>query len=317
VTPSVAIVVLNWNNAPDTTECIASINRVEYDNYTVLVVDNGSTDDSASFLRHTFPAIELLELGNNLGYAEGNNVGIRHVLRSGPDYVCVLNNDTEIAPDFLQRMVEVSERDAQIGMVGPKMYFFEPPNMVFSAGSTVDWRRGTLVHRGIWQHEKEAHIYTAEEDVDFIIGCGMLVRSKVIERVGLFDPRYYLNFEDVDWAIRIRKGGYKVRYTPRAHLWHKVSASLGRGSPQNTYYMTRNSLLFFKSHTRGHPKWRTLSRLAVRNLGHILAWSVKHENQEAKRKRLYAYMFGLLDATLDRYGEMSETVKRKVMTESP
>ncbi len=309
--PRVIVVILNWNNAPDTIACLDSLRRVEYRNTEIIVVDNGSTDESLPQLREAYPRIELLETGENLGYAEGNNVGIRHALAARPDYVCVLNNDTEVAPDFITRLVEEAESDPAIGIVGPKMYFFEPPDMVFAAGSLVEWDGGVLNQRGIWQRESAiGPLYgDCPEDVDFIIGCGVLIKRTVLEQVGLLDPRYYLNFEDVDLCIRALQAGYRVRYTPHAVLRHKVSASLGQGSPRNTYYMTRNALLFFGTHLRGWRRWRALTRIVVRNVGHIAVWTLKPQYRHAARTKRDANVLALRDALLGRFGKMGPDVE--------
>ena len=309
--PCVATVILNWNNAPDTLACLESVSELRYPNYSVLVVDNGSTDDSVAQISQQFPGIEVLETGVNLGYAGGNNVGIRHALQQGPDYICVLNNDTIVASSFLQALVDEAENSADVGMVGPKMYFFEPPDMVFAAGSIIDWKTGSVVHRGIWQRESEVSpLYvSAPEDVDFIVGCCVLVKREVVERIGLLDPRYYLNFEDVDWCVRARKAGYRVRYTPEAVLWHKVSASLGQASPRNTYYMTRNALLFFWTHLSGWRRWRAITHIVVRNIGHIAAWTIKREYRKTARTKRDANILALRDALLGRFGKMGPDVE--------
>lgn len=309
--PRVIIVVLNWNNAPDTIACLESLNRLEYKNRQIIVVDNGSSDDSVWLLRKAYPCIDLLETRENLGYAEGNNVGIRQALASAPDYVCVLNNDTEVAPDFITRLVEEAESDAAVGIVGPKMYFFEPPDMVFAAGSLVEWNKGELNQRGMWQRESIVGRLYAEqpEDVDFIIGCGVLIKRTALERVGLLDPRYYLNFEDVDLCIRARQAGYRVRYTPGAVLRHKVSASLGQGSPRNTYYMTRNALLFFGTHLRGWRRGRAIAHIVARNVGHIAAWTLKPQYRRSARAKRDADILALRDALLGRYGQMGPDVE--------
>jgi len=311
MTPQVIVIVLNWNNAPDTIACLDSLSRVEYGNYQTVVIDNGSTDASLSMLREAYPGIELLETGENLGYAEGNNVGLRRALTSQPDYVCVLNNDTEIAPDFITRLVEEAESDAAIGIVGPKMYFFEPSDMVFAAGSLVEWDKGNLNQRGIWQRESAVGpLYSDHpEDVDFIIGCGVLIKRTVLERIGLLDTRYYLNYEDVDLCIRASQAGYRVRYTPHAVLRHKVSASLGQGSPRNTYYMTRNAFLFFGTHLRGWQRWRALIRIVMRNVGHIAVWTIKPQYRQAARAKRHVNALALRDALLGRYGKMGPDVE--------
>ena len=305
--PTVALIVLTWNQRDLTLDCLASLSALDYpaDRREFVVVDNGSVDGTAEAVRATYPGVTVLETGENLGYAGGNNVGIRYALEQGADYVCLLNNDTEVVPDFLTRLVEEAESDGSIGIVGPKMYFFEPSDMVFAAGSLVEWDKGTLNQRGIWQRESIVGPIHSDhpEDVDFIIGCGLLVRRAVLERAGLLDARYYLNYEDVDLCIRANQTGYRVRYTPRAVLYHKVSASLGQASPRNTYYMTRNALLFFSTHQTGLRRLRTLGRVVWRNLGHIAVWTLKPRYRRTARNRRDATILALRDAFLRRLGQ--------------
>ena len=310
MTPSVAVIVLNWNNAPDTLACLESLREVNYPSFHVIVVDNGSTDDSREQIAAAFPAVEILATEANLGYAEGNNAGLRRALQHPVKYLCVLNNDTIVAPDFLAALVDEAESAADIGMVGPKMYFAAPPNMVFAAGSMINWTTGELDQRGMGVVEKpDALLYDAATDVDFIIGCGVLVRRQVIEEVGLFDPIYYLNFEDVEWCIRMRRAGYRVRYTPNATLWHKVSATLGQASPANTYYMTRNALIFFHAHAPGVWRWIAPLVIMARTLRTVAAWTLKprYRDDYHRRKRA-ANLFALRDFALRRWGRMGEAV---------
>jgi hypothetical protein len=312
MTPSVAVIVLNWNNASDTLACLESLDGVKYPSFHIIVVDNGSTDDSRERIAAAFPHVAILATGANLGYAEGNNVGVRLALGSPVDYICVLNNDVVVAPDFLTALVDEAESAADIGMVGPKMYFAAPSNVIFAAGSIIKWSVGELDQRGMGVAEQpDALLYNAEEDVDFIIGCGVLVRRQIIEAVGLLDPAYYLNFEDVDWCIRMRQAGYRVRYTPKAILWHKVSATLGRASPANTYYMTRNALLFFHRHAPGLWRWITPLAIMARTLRTVAAWTLKprYRNDYHRRKRA-ANLYALRDFVFRRWGRMGEDVAR-------
>lgn len=312
ISPEVAIIVLNWNNAPDTIRCLRSLKQLTYERYQIIIVDNGSTDDSIFALGAAYPDMAILETGQNLGYAEGNNVGIRHALKQEPDYVCVLNNDTILAPDCLQALVDEAESSPEIGMVGPKGYFFEPSDMVYSAGGLIDWKKGQNIHRGMWQRESElGSLYSDEPvDVDFVDGCCILVKRQLIERIGLLDPRYYLNFEDADWCVRACQAGFRVRYTPGAVLWHKLSASLGMASPRKTYYMTRNALLFFWTHLEGWRRWQAIACIVKRNIGHIAAWSLKPEYRKTARAKRDANILALRDALLGRFGAMGVDVEK-------
>ncbi len=306
--PQVAVIILNWNNAADTLACLESVFQLDYPNFSVLVVDNGSTDDSVTRIREHYPHLTLLLTGENLGYAEGNNAGIRQALQDNPDYICMLNNDTIVLSNFLTELVKEMETDPRIGMAGPKMYYFDPSNMLFSAGCDIDWRRGIVTHRGIQQrdwHNKVANFNTAW-DVDSIAGCGVLVRREVFDDVGLLDPTYFLNFEDVDWCVRTTSYGYRVRYVPQAVLYHKVSATLGQGSPSNTYYMTRNALQFFSRH--GPHKIQAVSSILLRTLRTLGAWTFKpaYDSQMFKYRR-NAIVLALHDSLMRRSGPMQAT----------
>jgi GT2 family glycosyltransferase len=309
--PRVAIIILNWNNAADTLQCLASLEHLTYPNHEIIVVDNGSTDDSVWRIRTVYPDICIVETGANLGYAEGNNVGIRYALQRGCGDVCVLNNDVIVAPDFLAHLVAEAAADPTIGIVGPKMYFFEPADMIFAAGSMISWKTGTLIHRGIGRRESiTGSLWSgAPEDVDFIVGCGVLFRRHMLESVGLFDSRYYLNYEDVDICVRAKHKGYRVRYTPRAVLYHKVSASLGQASPRNTYYMVRNGMLFFSTYLEGYRRWKILARIFMRNVGHIAVWTIKPEYRRTASSKRAAAFWGLRDAIRGRFGKMQSDLE--------
>lgn len=312
-TPQVAIIILNWNNADDTLACLRSVMALDYpaSHRKVIVVDNGSTDDSVIRILAAYPIVTLIQNQANLGYAEGNNVGIQYALHLPIDYVLILNNDVEVRSDFLRQLIVEAKSDPAIGIVGPKMYFLDPPNMIFAAGSLVRWNEGTIHHRGIWQCESEAGPLFADrsEDMDFIVGCGVLFQKKVLEEIGGLDARYYLNFEDVDICIRAKRAGYRVRYVPQAVLYHKVSATLGQGSPQNTYYMTRNALLFFGLHLSGWTRYQVLSKIVVRNLGHIAAWYLLPGYRNTTRAKRLANLLALRDAALRRFGRMGADVE--------
>jgi GT2 family glycosyltransferase len=131
----------------------------------------------------------------------------------------------------------------------------------------------------------------------------------VVEEIGLLDPRYYLNFEDVDLCVRARAAGYRIRYAPDAVLWHKVSASLGQASARNTYYMTRNGLLFFWTHLGGWHRWRAVAHIARRNIGHILVWTFKQEYRQDARNKRDTNILALRDALLGRFGRMGSDVE--------
>lgn len=299
------VVILNWNNASDTLECLKSLQDTDYESYIPIVVDNGSTDGSVEILRTAFPGIHQIELESNLGYATGNNVGIEYALEEGADYILVLNNDTLVDKGMLRELVAFGESNEKIGMVGPKMYCYQPEDTIFALGSFVDWSKGETTNRGMFLPASDIGFPLEPEPVDFIPGCCVLVSRRMLEKVGFLDPIYYLNYEDVDWGIRAHREGFEVWFIPEAALWHKVSATLGQASPMNTYYMTRNALLFFWKNSPRRFKWKAIAHIMLRTIRTIGAWTFlpKYWNDSYSNLRA-ANILALRDFTRGNFGRM-------------
>jgi len=307
--PPVCIVILNWNNAPDTLDCLESVSKLDYPDYSIVVVDNGSTDGSADKIRARYPTLDILELETNLGYAAGNNVGIHYALATGTEYILVLNNDTLVASTMLTELVQVAESQPEVGMIGPTMYCVDPTDALFAAGSFISWARGETHNRGMFQPTAGYTGLKRPEPVDYIAGCCVLVRRQLIEATGVLDPVYYLNFEDVEWGVQAQRHGFEVIYVPQAIMWHKVSATLGQASPANTYYMTRNSLLFFWRNAPVLVRWLSISRIVFRTLRSMGAWTFKASYRSDSFERLRkANLFALRDFLLGRFGKMGPDV---------
>ena len=303
--PLVYAVILNWNNAADTLECLKSLQDSDYSPYIPVVVDNGSTDGSVEIIRSAFPNVFQIELDSNLGYAAGNNSGIKFALESGADYVLVLNNDTLVDKGMIRELVGFAQTNDNIGMLGPKMYCFQPEDTIFALGSFVDWTNGETSNRGMFMPASEIDFPIDAEPVDFIAGCCVLVSRKMLEKVGFLDPIYYLNYEDVDWGIRARRKGFEIWFTPDAILWHKVSATMGQASPINTYYMTRNALLFFWKNSPSQYRWRAIAQIMFRTLRTISAWTVRPKYwNESYRNLRAANLLALRDFTRGNFGQM-------------
>jgi GT2 family glycosyltransferase len=243
--PRVAIVICNWNGREDTRECLSSLERLNYPNYEIILVDNGSTDGSAQIFRESYgeePRIRLLELEDNLGFAGGSNSGIAQGLRSGASYILLLNNDTVVDENFLTELIKAAGSDGEIGIVGPKVYQFGRDNTLESAGCRGISFLAQPVLRGNGQEDQGQ--YDQEAEVTYISGCSLLIKSEVIDAIGLLDPDYFAYFEDWDWNLRARRAGYRILYVPGARIWHKSSRSTGWKSPRYYYYHTRSRLLF-------------------------------------------------------------------------
>ncbi|HLF25339.1 MAG TPA: glycosyltransferase family 2 protein [Anaerolineae bacterium] len=269
--PAVALIILNYNRRDDTLACLRSLQALSYPNARWLLVDNGSTDDSVERVRREFRNVDILETGDNLGFAAGNNVGLRAALDAGADYLLLLNNDTEVAPDLLDVLIETCEAEPRIGVVGPKIYYHDRPDTLWSAGGLIDWRRGTSAMRGL--DEVDRGQFDASTDVDFVTGCALLVRRAAVEQAGLIDERFGMYFEETEWCVRIARGGWRIVYAPNGRLWHKIRPAQQDTSPRITYYMTRNRLLFLRLTNAPLRAW--LHAILIQDLRTWLSWKVK------------------------------------------
>ena len=304
--PRVTFVILNWNQGDMTLDCLKSLKAMEYANYDVIVVDNASSDDSVAKIHQAFPACEILANQDNLGYSEGNNVGIRRVLERDLEFIFLLNNDTYIHPKMLTKLVMAAQNDASIGIAGPTMFYANPPDMLWGGKNWVDWKKIQVVRErmgdivDITSLENQPPI-----EVMYIDFCAILVKSQVFRDIGLLDNRFFINFDDVDFCVRARKAGYIIKYVPSAFIWHRVSAAMGIGSPATTYYMTRNSLLLFARHAPGVWKLIGLMKILFRAGRTVGAWSIKtqYRTDTYRRKRI-ANIYAVRDFFLGRFGQM-------------
>lgn len=299
--PRVTIIVLNWNGLADTLECLESLAGLDYPSYEVVVVDNGSTDGSVEAVRGRFPQVTLIENGENLGFTGGNNVGLRHALAGGADYALLLNNDTEVAPDFLHCLVEAMEADPLAGIAGPTIYYHERPDLVWSAGGAIDWRRGKTWMVGLNTPEA-GQLGDLPRQVDFVTGCALLVKRAVVEQVGMLDERFFAYYEEAEWCVRARRAGFRITHVPQARVWHKIPLDARDTSPSVHYYMTRNRLLFFKATGAGWRAW--LHTLLAEYLRTLVSWTLrpKWRGREAQRE---AMIRALSDAWRGRWGQQS------------
>ncbi|TFH33235.1 MAG: glycosyltransferase family 2 protein [Deltaproteobacteria bacterium] len=270
--PSVEIIILNWNRLRDTVECLESVFKIRYSNYSVVVVDNGSDDESAAGIEKAFDQVLVIRNKDNLGYAEGNNVGIRHAIEREADYIWLLNNDAIVDRDALIALVELAERDRGVGILGSKIYYFDQPDVLWFAGATIDWKRSISPHIG--RLEKDIGQYERETEVDRVTGCSMLIRREVFEEVGMFDEKFFLYDEEVDLCVRARARGYRNCYVPKSVVHHKISVSSGENSvPIYAYYHTRNFLYLIRKNIpfprREYYLARSVARVLVACKGTI------------------------------------------------
>ncbi|MCI0453022.1 MAG: glycosyltransferase family 2 protein [Candidatus Latescibacteria bacterium] len=256
VPPSVVVVVLTWNGRELTMDCLRSLEAVATPNVRVMVVDNASMDGTVAAIRARYGArVEVVENPTNLGYAGGNNAGIRRALDDGARFILLLNNDTTVAPDFVDELLNAMH-EPMIGIAAPKIYFAEPRDRVWYAGGEISLWRGVARHAGIRQVDRGQ--FDHPHDVDYASGCALFARREVFERVGLLDEAYRAYFEDADLCMRAARAGFRIRYVPGAKVWHRISASTGgQVSRAKVRRKLESSWRFFRAHARPYH-WLTI-----------------------------------------------------------
>lgn len=238
--PKVSIIVLNWNNYEDTYECLESLQNIEYSNYEIIVVDNGSTDGSAEKLKKEYPSCEFIFNEENLGYSSGMNVGIEKSMNGNNDYVLLLNNDTVVENDFLFPLVKTAEENEKVGVVSGVIYFADSGE-IQSAGRDLNTKRLIAPHmRDI--KSREAY------EVECVSGAMVLLSIDFVEDVGKLNESYFLGPDDVDLSMRARKAGWKIMINPQSKIKHKQGSTGGSGNALKYYHYTKGRLDIASNH---------------------------------------------------------------------
>lgn len=298
--PLVTIITINFNQTGLTCELLASLRKLTYPAVEVIVIDNCSDEDPTPVITGSYPEVKLIVSPENLGFAGGNNLGIK---ASKGDYLLFLNNDTEVNSDFLQPLVALFESNPRAGAASSKILYFNSGETIQYAGSSrIDPFTGRSKRIGYM--EKDHGQYSSVCETDLAHGAAMMVPRRVIEQVGMMPEFFFLYYEEVDWCESIKKAGYKIYVVPESKVYHKESMSIGKGSTLKTYYMTRNRLLYMRRNTAGFKKmtWilffllfslpkNALMYTMKRDLEHAkafwrgLLWNLTHLNNGKKLKR--------------------------------
>lgn len=256
---NVFVSILNFDGKNNTIECIESLKKINTSGFklTILVIDNGSSE-KIDLKDSSWGNIRLKVIRNeeNLGFSGGHNLGIKFAMEQSADYVLILNNDTYVDKNFLEELIKISELDAKIGILVPKIYFApgfefhknkykkeEMGKVFWYAGGEMDWRNIIGHHRGVDLVDKGQ--FDKTEETKIATGCCMLIKKEVFEKIGRFNDKYFLYYEDADFSLRAKKNDFKITYVPKSVIWHKNARSVGgSGSALQDYYITRNRLIF-------------------------------------------------------------------------
>jgi GT2 family glycosyltransferase len=262
--PKVFIVVLTWNRVDAVIACMLSMNALQYSNFEVIVVDNNSQDGTAERLREIFPDLTVIVNDRNLGYTGGNNVGIRHALEHGADYVLLLNNDSMPAPNLIDELIRIAESQPDVAVVGPRNMMYHTRSVLWAAYGEITY--GPLLTRVHGWRVPDTRKFHGVCDVDHVIGCGYMWRREALEDIGLLDTSFFGYHEDVDWCFRAKKAGWRVVYVGTAVVYHQGSLScnpsFGECMPV-MYFLGRNGVLFARKHGTAWDLFRlTLNAIA-------------------------------------------------------
>ena len=292
--PKVYIITLNWNGKDDTMECVQSLKKLNYPNFQIVVVDNGSTDGSVSMLKAEYPSLTIIENGQEFsGYAEGFNAGLRYAAREGADYFLIVNNDTSVDPNMLNELVSEAEQDCRIGFVSGKVYFYNESNRLQGIGA----KSHPLFIRGeLLGYEKlDQGQYDEIQEFDFVDDVFLLVRRAVFEEVGGYDPAFFLMYEETDWCVRVRRAGFRIIYNPKAKIRHKGNRDPLTGiDTTHLFYLTRNQIVFMYRHSSPWHFRRFLLALLI-SITPRKIWYFMKIN---KFSLSYTYLYGLSSGML-------------------
>lgn len=244
----VAVIIVNWNGVADTLEVLAELEGIDGPPLRIIVVDNGSSDDSVEVLRRAAPQIELVETGENLGFAGGNLAGLRYAFESEDDFgwVLLINNDVAVDKGFLPPLLDAC-RESDVGAAAPKIYYFEPRDLIWAAGGRLRLRETVTEEHG--QGEKDGPAFSRAADMTYLTTCCLLIPRDALEKVGPLDPVFFIGVDDADWSRRALDTGLRLRYVPDSRIWHKVAVSTGGSyTPFKTFHTGRSNTLYARRH---------------------------------------------------------------------
>lgn len=234
--PFVCVIVLNYNGINYLNTCLSSIEQQTYANYRTIVFDNASTDKSVEFIKTKFPNITLIESKTNFGFAQGNNLAMEFALKQNADYVFLVNNDTALEPDLIEKLVSTAEGDVSIGISAPAVFDLKNKRSIQEVGMAVDRFGFPLAIKDP----------AAKRFCFFVSGCAMLIKSDVLGKIGFFDEKYFMFAEDLDLCWRARLAGYKIVLNENAVIYHAGGASISGGIIKGSSYTTNARRVFLR-----------------------------------------------------------------------
>lgn len=293
--PEVSFIVLNWNGWKDTIECLESLYQINYPNFNIIMVDNGSKDESVLKIKEycegknsieskffdyspknkpikifeynednlnmfkndkssfknisSYKKIIIIKNFENKGYTDGNNIGMNFVLKHlDSEYIMILNNDIVVDSNFLNELIIVTQKNQNIGILGPADFSYYEPDKIQVMGAKVNFWTGGW--HALNQTKFLLNQKTDAITVDFVGGAAFMIKREVIEKIGVFYSPYFANWEETDYCIKAQKNGFKVLCVPKSKIWHKVSSSISLNNPNRIYWILRNNIIFMRRNAK-------------------------------------------------------------------
>jgi GT2 family glycosyltransferase len=245
--PMVSIITLNYNQAAVTADFLESSKKLTYPNFEILICDMASTEDPNSIFKGAgYLNTKLLISAENLGFAGGNNWGMK---QAKGDFFFIVNNDTNLTPDIIQQLIHPFSQNPSIGIVCPKIKYFDNPRIIQYAGfRPMNPYTGRTFSIG--DHETDNGQYNTPGITNGAHGCAMMIKKEVIEKTGMFPENFFLYYEEWDLSARVQKSGFLIWYQPEATILHKESMTVGKENPMKTYYLTRNRILYMRRNSK-------------------------------------------------------------------
>ncbi len=312
--PKIAIILINFNNTEDTLLCLKSVARITYSNFFVIVVDNGSDNPPLAQIENQYPHVLCIDTHRNLGFAGGNNIGIKEALKRETDYIFLLNNDTIVDTNILHAFAQAAKENQKGGIFGSRVYRFHEPNVIDHQGGFWQPRLGEFT-----SNNHQSQNLDQMQQVDYVSGCSIFIKKEVIEKIGMLEEKFFLIWEETDFCYRAKKAGFEIWTVPKAKIWHKISASFSGGKPHMHYYWWRNRLFWIK---RNLPKqeqrelylsllikeiYKTTKRYYLQKLLFFMTRPfLSLEKKERKQRQILrnkAGFRGIIDYYFQRFGE--------------
>lgn len=300
------IILVNWNKPQLTVDCIRSIYKSRFSDFKIVVVDNGSLDNSIEVLTNSGLNFHFIKSFENLGYTGGNNLGINFAISEGAEFILLLNNDTLIDEHALTNLITPLINDPLIGITQPKIYFYPDISLIWSGPTR--FNKFLLRPKLLGYKQKNNNLLDQRVYLDYAVGCATLIRSTLFAKVGLLDDDYFAVCEDVDFGLKVRAEGSKILYVPESIIYHKESASAGGADhPAYVYYQSRSYLILFSKQS-ANPIQFTIAFIVyfISSIIRIIRFLLS-----GKFLGIIAIIFGFRDFLLKRYGKREYSIFQK------